>query len=84
MSAKRVIDLSHRMADGTVTYPDAPLPSVVEGGGSEGVVFAEPHTPRSTGDDRLLIDDLLHRADSAMYEAKRASGGVWMASALSL
>jgi len=35
MSAKRVIDLSHRMADGTVTYPDAPLPSVVEGGGSE-------------------------------------------------
>ncbi len=53
-------------------------------GASVGVVFAEPHTPSSTGDDRLLIDDLLHRADSAMYEAKRAGGGVWIASALSL
>jgi len=28
MNAKRVIDLSHRIADGTVTYPGLPAPSI--------------------------------------------------------
>ena len=53
-------------------------------GASVGVVYQEPHTPRSRRDVGPLVDEILHRADSAMYEAKRAGGGVRMASALSV
>jgi diguanylate cyclase (GGDEF)-like protein len=53
-------------------------------GASVGVVVAEPRTLRTTGGDLLLVDELLHRADLAMYEAKRAGGGVRIASAVSV
>jgi diguanylate cyclase (GGDEF)-like protein len=58
--------------------------AVVSVGASVGIVTAAATRPTSTGEDLLLVDELLRRADSAMYEAKRGGGGVRRASALSI
>jgi diguanylate cyclase (GGDEF)-like protein len=82
-SPSRADDLGRRICEVVGHAIDIGAAEVVVGA-SVGVVTAEAIHLASNREDLLLVEGLLRRADSAMYEAKRGGGGVRMASTLSI